>query len=79
MDWGEVSVTLNIQSSTGTVIFYIHLFSFFWPRCAACGILVAPPGIEPTPPEMEAWSLTHWTAREVPNIMYRKVQHQVQI
>lgn len=46
---------------------------------AACGILVAPPGIEPTPPEMEAWSLTHWTARAVPNIMYRKVQHQVQI
>ena len=34
---------------------------FFWP----CGILVPPPGIEPTPPAVEAWSLNHWTAREV--------------
>ena len=23
-------------------------------------------GIEPVPPAMEAWSLNHWTAREVP-------------
>ena len=36
----------------------------------ACGILVLQPGIEPMPPEMEAWSLSHWTAREVPVNMY---------
>ena len=24
------------------------------------------PGIEPVPPELEAWSLNHWTTREVP-------------
>ena len=29
-------------------------------------ILVPQPGIEPMPPEVEAWSLNHWTAREVP-------------
>ena len=32
----------------------------------ACGISVLPPGIEPVPPVMEAWSLNHWTTREVP-------------
>ena len=32
----------------------------------ACGILVPQPGIEPTPLAVEAWSLNHWTAREVP-------------
>ena len=30
-----------------------------------CGILVPRPGIEPVPPVVEAWSLNHWTAREV--------------
>ncbi|KAM9076911.1 striatin-interacting protein 2 isoform 4-T4 [Megaptera novaeangliae] len=41
----------------------------FWPkrlRHAACRILVAQPGIEPVPPVLGAWSLNHWTAREVP-------------
>ena len=32
----------------------------------AFGILVPQPGIEPAPPTMEAWSLNHWTTREVP-------------
>ena len=31
----------------------------------ADGILVPGPGIEPVPPALEAWSLNHWTAREV--------------
>ena len=30
-------------------------------------ILVPWPGMEPTPPAVEAWSLNHWTAREVPH------------
>ena len=35
---------------------------------AACGsrILVPRTGIEPMPLAVEAWSLNHWTAREVP-------------
>ena len=32
----------------------------------ACGVLVTRPGIELTPPALEARSLNHWTAREVP-------------
>ena len=35
----------------------------FWP---GCGILVPPPGIEPTAPAVEAQSHNHWTARELP-------------
>ena len=43
---------------------------------AACGLLVATsmwdlvprPGIEPRPPALGVWSLTHWTTREVPLI-----------
>ena len=32
-----------------------------------CGMILVPrPGIEPVPSAMEAWSLNHWTAREVP-------------
>ena len=27
--------------------------------------LIAPLGVEPMPPAVEAWSLNHWTAREV--------------
>ena len=28
--------------------------------CAACGVLVPQPGIEPMPPTVEAQSLNHW-------------------
>ena len=34
----------------------------------AYSILFPQPGIEPTPPAVEALSLNHWTAREVPNM-----------
>ena len=39
---------------------------FFLPHCIAYGILIPQPGIEPMPAAVEAWSLNHWTAREVP-------------
>ena len=32
----------------------------------ACRILVPRSGIEPIPPELEAWSFNQWTIREVP-------------
>ena len=41
-------------------------FFFFLPRHTACAILVHRPGIEPMSPALEAQSLNHWTAREVP-------------
>ena len=38
---------------------------------AACEILVPQPGIEPTPPALEAQSLNHWTTREVPPSFFK--------
>ena len=37
-------------------------------RTFSCGMwdLVSQPGIQPRPPALGAWSLTHWTTREVP-------------
>ena len=54
--------------STPSLAFVVYrlFFFFFWPHCAACRILVPQPGIEPTPPAVEAQKLNHWTAREVP-------------
>ena len=45
------------------------LFSFFYfftfcLHCAACGILVPPPGIEPGPSAVRTQSPNHWTTRE---------------
>ena len=47
-------------------------FFFFWPHSKACGILVPRPGIEPMHLAVEAWSLNHWTAREVPVLIKRR-------
>ena len=41
------------------------LFYFIFIEHAACGISVPQPGVEPTPPALEAWNLNHWIAREV--------------
>ena len=47
--------------------FFSFLFFFlFWPCQMACGILVLRPGIDTPPAAVKAWSLNHWTAREVP-------------
>ena len=42
----------------------------------AYGILVPRPGIEPTPPALEEWSLNHWTNKEVsicPSALKKKI------
>ena len=54
------------QPKGGLWSFRDHLFFFFWPRCAAYGILVPRPGIEPRPSAVRARSPNHWTAREFP-------------
>ena len=38
--------------------------------CTACRILVPGPGIEPVPPEVEAWSCNYWTTKEVPSTFF---------
>ena len=50
---------------------WLLLYTFFFlPHHKACRILVPQPGIEPTPPAVGAWSLNHWTAREVPSTRF---------
>ena len=41
------------------------LFFFFFATLCLCGILVPRPGFKTTPSILEAWSLNHWTSREV--------------
>ena len=55
------------------------VFWFFWPSATACGTLVPRPGIEPAPPALEAWSLKHWTARDVPAAQYRVAHSQCSV
>ena len=45
--------------------YFFLIFKIFWLHRVACGILVPWPGIKPVSPALEAWSLNHWTAREV--------------
>ena len=52
--------------------FYFILFIYLFATPHACGILVPRPGIEPMRPALEAWSLNHWPAREVPVFIFIK-------
>ena len=57
------------------------MYQVFWPCCKACGILVPQPWNPPTPPTLEAWSLNHWTTREVlhfPFLILTVFKHTVQ-
>ena len=48
---------------------FVCLFNFiFWPYHMACGILIPWPGMEPSPPALEAQSLNQWITREVPGL-----------
>ena len=43
-------------------------------------ILVPWPGIEPMPLEVEAWSLNHWTSREVPEaLLFHTPQRKITV
>ena len=52
------------------LFFKKYLFIYFWLHwvfaAARVWDLVPRPGIEPRPPALGAWSLNHWTTREVP-------------
>ena len=50
-------------------LFFFCLFLFL-AAASTCRIFVPWPGIEHTPPALGAWSLNHWTAREVPVFFY---------
>ena len=52
------------------IYLFIYLIFLIWLCCTACGILVPQPGIQPTSPALELWTLKHWTTREVPLDIY---------
>ena len=56
LEWYHLHIWVNISPG--------NLFFFFFGHMA-CWILVPWPGIKPTPPVAGAWSLNHWTTREV--------------
>ena len=43
-----------------------HFILLFYFCCTTCGILAPLPVNKATSPALEAWSLTHWATREVP-------------
>ena len=53
----------------------MHSDNFFG-ITTACGILVSPSGIKPTPPAEEAQSLIHWTARDFPQYFVLFQNHE---
>ena len=65
----DANYSLKDMHTKAVMISFFYLFIF---GHTACGILVPQPGIEPGPPALEAWSLNHWTAREVPHFCFRK-------
>ena len=48
----------------------IYFFNFFLLHRTACGILVPGPGIQPRPLAVESRTPNHWTAREVPDLLF---------
>ena len=55
-------------------IFKKYLFIYLAVPGLSCGMrdLVPWPGIEPGPPALGAWSLNHWTIKEVPDFFIFK-------
>ena len=53
--------------ATPNFLFYLFIYLFCH---VSCGILVPRPGVQPAPPAVEAWSLNHWTTREVPKWLF---------
>ena len=61
-----LQISLNIL-----IVFYL----FIWLHRGVCGILVPQPGIKPMLPALEAWSLNHWTSKEVQELCVLNVEY----
>ena len=60
---GNKILCFIVLFSTQYTLFF---FFFFKLHRKAYGILASCPGIEPVSPVVKAWSLKHWTTREIP-------------
>ena len=63
--WFRQNRIISIPRTEFSFIWFILFYLLFWPHCVTCGILVPWPGMEPVSPAEEAWSLNHWTTREI--------------
>ena len=63
----------------GSSLTFLFFLFFFWPCHTACGILVPRPGIEPASSALKAWSPNHWTAREVPPLLFKEAEARVEM
>ena len=59
-----ISAHFPLNSKIVETILFKNLYLVL-PLHTTCGILVLQPGFEHLPPAVAAWSLNHWTAREV--------------
>ena len=59
--------------------FLFFSFKFFLPLHMAYRIFVTQPGIKPVLSTAEAWSLNHWTTREVPTKCLELCRHKVNV
>ena len=61
-----MEIKYKVQSLSLSLSLFFSLIS--------CGMrdLSLQAGMEPMPPAMDAWSLNHWTAREVPTVQFLK-------
>lgn len=66
----KLSVPVCVLHSIGSLDIiegpWFFFFCYFWLCHVICRTLVLWPGIEPESSAMRAWSLNHWTPREVP-------------
>ena len=69
--WLQKSLFRYISFTINMAVFFFNFI--FWLRCMSCGMLVPRPGIEPVPPALGAQSLNHWTTREVPAVLFLKL------
>ena len=61
-------ISLCVCHYASTILFlFSFFFLFFWSCWMTCRTLVPQPGIKPMPPAVEAWSPSHWTAKEFPS------------
>ena len=60
---------VSIVFFSGVIPLGLRMSSLFFGH-VACGILVPQPGIQPTLHALEALSLYHWMAREVPCVLF---------
>ena len=65
----EVSISPHPHQHLYTCNFFLFLPFFFFSGHSMRHGDLPQPGIKPMPPAVEAWSLNHWTTREVPTLV----------